>query len=160
FFLRGDMFDFNDEQKMVAQMVRRWSESELAPLNDKLERNEILPFDLMRKLARTFGLPELARGAFERMERRAGEGGAPSSSEDDEAADAGNPTRDPAMGAILAIELSRINPGFCMSFGASVGLAGGAILAKGTWRQKRRWALPLLTVEKIGAWGMTEPGAG
>jgi alkylation response protein AidB-like acyl-CoA dehydrogenase len=47
-----------------------------------------------------------------------------------------------------------------MAFGASMGLAGGAIMGKGTLEQKRRWALPILTWEKIGAWGMTEPGAG
>jgi alkylation response protein AidB-like acyl-CoA dehydrogenase len=33
-------------------------------------------------------------------------------------------------------------------------------MKKGTPRQRRRWALPLLTLEKIGAWAMTEPGAG
>ncbi|HJZ88641.1 MAG TPA: acyl-CoA dehydrogenase family protein [Polyangia bacterium] len=150
------MFDFTDEQKMIAQMVRKWAQAELAPLTDALEKNEILPYDLMRKMARTFGLPELARAAFERMEKKAQAGGQPPADLEEEE----SPTRDPAMGALVTIELSRINPGFCMSFGASVGLAGGAIMAKGTWRQKRRWALPVLTLEKIGAWGMTEPGAG
>jgi len=33
-------------------------------------------------------------------------------------------------------------------------------MAKGTLEQKKRWGLPLLTLEKIGGWGMTEPGAG
>ncbi len=58
------------------------------------------------------------------------------------------------------MELSRVCPGFCLAFGASLGLAGGAIMAKGTLAQKQKWALPILTCEKIGAWGMTEPGAG
>ena len=31
---------------------------------------------------------------------------------------------------------------------------------KGTIAQKERWALPLLTLEKIGAWAITEPGSG
>src|SRR5262249_43615139 len=61
---------------------------------------------------------------------------------------------------LVAIEMSRVNPGFFMSFGAWLGLAGGAIMAKGTPEQKKRWALPILTMEKIGAWAMTEPGAG
>jgi alkylation response protein AidB-like acyl-CoA dehydrogenase len=47
-----------------------------------------------------------------------------------------------------------------MAFGAWLGLAGGAIMAKGTPAQKKRWGLPVLKQEKIGAWGMTEPGAG
>jgi hypothetical protein len=41
-----------------------------------------------------------------------------------------------------------------------MGLAGGAIAGKGTFEQKKRWALPILTWDKVGAWGMTEPGAG
>src|SRR4030095_14312127 len=67
---------------------------------------------------------------------------------------------DPAMSAIVAIELSRICPGFTLAFGASMGLAGGAIVSRGTLEQKKRWGLPIFTLDKIGAWGMTEPGAG
>jgi alkylation response protein AidB-like acyl-CoA dehydrogenase len=47
-----------------------------------------------------------------------------------------------------------------LAFVASTGLAGGAIVNKGSPEQRKRWALPILTLEKIGAWGMTEPGAG
>jgi alkylation response protein AidB-like acyl-CoA dehydrogenase len=64
------------------------------------------------------------------------------------------------MSAIVGIELSRVSPGFAMSFGASLGLCGGAIMKKGTLQQKRRFALPVLTGEKIGAWAITEPEAG
>src|SRR6185436_8831686 len=35
-----------------------------------------------------------------------------------------------------------------------------AILSKGTIRQKERWAPDLLTLDKIGAWAITEPGSG
>ncbi len=62
--------------------------------------------------------------------------------------------------AILMMELSRYCPGFAMSFGASLGLCGGAIVARGTAAQRARFALPVLTMEKIGAWALTEPGAG
>jgi hypothetical protein len=33
-------------------------------------------------------------------------------------------------------------------------------MSKGTTAQKERWALDLLTMEKIGAWAITEPGSG
>ena len=33
-------------------------------------------------------------------------------------------------------------------------------MSKGTIAQKKRWALRLLTLEKIGAWAITEPGSG
>ena len=67
---------------------------------------------------------------------------------------------DPAFGMILAVELARSSPGFLLSFGATLGLAGGAIMSRGTTTQKIRFAQPLFTLEKIGAWAMTEPGAG
>jgi hypothetical protein len=47
-----------------------------------------------------------------------------------------------------------------MGFGVSMGLAGGAIVAKGTADQVEKWGLPLSTVQQIGAWCLTEPGAG
>jgi alkylation response protein AidB-like acyl-CoA dehydrogenase len=44
--------------------------------------------------------------------------------------------------------------------GVSVGLTAGAIMSRGTAAQKERWALPLLTLEKIGSWAITEPNSG
>jgi alkylation response protein AidB-like acyl-CoA dehydrogenase len=150
------MFAFTDEQKMVRQMVRKWIETKLVPVNDALDRNELLPYDLMRDFARSFGLPDMVRAGFERMAARAEK----KTNDDEPGGSVMMGGGDPALQAILAIEMSRINPGFFMAFGAWLGLAGGAIMAKGTLAQKKRWALPVLTMEKIGAWGMTEPGAG
>src|SRR4030095_11176170 len=67
---------------------------------------------------------------------------------------------DPAMSAIVGMEMSRVCPGFTLAFGASLGLAGGAILAKGPLSQKKRCALPILRVGRSGAGGRTEPNAG
>jgi hypothetical protein len=44
--------------------------------------------------------------------------------------------------------------------GVSVGLTSAAINGKGTVEQRERWALDLLTLDKIGAWAITEPGSG
>src|SRR5688572_14832346 len=101
----------------------------------------------MRKLIKTFGMDEMVKAAFAKL------------------TDSSGPTSrgegmDPAMGAIVSMELSRVCPGFTLAFGASLGLAGGAIMAKGSLAQKQKYALPILTGEKIGAWSMTEPGAG
>jgi hypothetical protein len=49
--------------------------------------------------------------------------------------------------AIIAIEMSRINPGLLHAFGALMGLAGGAIMAKGP-RRRRALGPPDLTMEK------------
>jgi alkylation response protein AidB-like acyl-CoA dehydrogenase len=61
---------------------------------------------------------------------------------------------------VLAIEMSRVCAGFALSHGATVGLTAGNIRAKGTDEQKKRWAMPLMKLEKIGAWALTEPQAG
>ena len=148
------MFAFTDEQKMFRQMVRRWVEAKLVPANPALDRNELLPYDLMRDFGRSFGLPDLVRAGFDRMAAKT------ERKKDEEGESVMMGGGDPALQAIIAIEFSRINPGFFMAFGAWLGLAGGAIMAKGTLAQKRRWGLPVLAMEKIGAWGMTEPGAG
>ena len=42
----------------------------------------------------------------------------------------------------------------------SMGLTAAAVMSKGTTAQKKRWARDLLTMEKIGAWAITEPGSG
>ncbi|MGZ3406721.1 MAG: acyl-CoA dehydrogenase family protein, partial [Polyangia bacterium] len=39
-------------------------------------------------------------------------------------------------------------------------LTPAAIMSRGTTRQKERWALPLLTLDAIGSWAITEPGSG
>jgi alkylation response protein AidB-like acyl-CoA dehydrogenase len=44
--------------------------------------------------------------------------------------------------------------------GVSVGLTPASIMSKGTIEQKERWAPDLLTMEKIGAWAITEPNSG
>src|SRR5512143_3364764 len=147
------MFAFSQEHEMVRGIVRKWAESKLAPKVDALEAGEP-PYELMRDLAKTFGLPGMVRAAFDKIEQRAKDGA--SDAKDVKIGGMG----DPALSSILSIELSRLCPGFMLAFGASMGLAGGAIVGKGTFEQKKRWGLPILTWDKIGAWGMTEPGAG
>ena len=149
------MFDFTDEQKMVRKMVRKWVEARLVPAVDALEEEEVTPYELMRDFLQTFGVPEMARAAIDRAEASSGtkrEGGGGS--------EEGMLGRNAAMSAIVGIEMSRVSPGFAMAMGASLGLCGGAIVRKGTTAQRRRFGLPVVTGEKIGAWAITEPGAG
>ncbi len=157
------MFDFTDEQKMMRKALRRWVEQELSPHVDALESEAMLPYVPMRKFLDMFGAGDMARSTLVKLEKRAAAGEAaparPSDGEEDDGP-AGGAMRDPALSAIISIEFSRVSPGFCMAFGASLGLCGGAIMRRGTLAQKKRFALPVLTGEKIGAWAITEPGAG
>jgi alkylation response protein AidB-like acyl-CoA dehydrogenase len=156
------MYQFNEEHEMVRKVIRKWTTAKLEPKLDAFETGAEPPYEAMRDFAKTFGIPDLVRGQFARLEARAKEGAAggaaPSATEQREPQVRG--AGDPVMGALLSIELARVSPGFALAFGASMGLAGGAIMGKGTLEQKKRWGLPILTWDKIGAWGMTEPGAG
>src|SRR5512138_3638613 len=104
------MLDFTDEQKMARQMLRQWCDKELAPHVAKMEKGELLPYDLMRSLIRTFGMDEMVRAQFKRLEEQGEQKGAPR--EKGIGGDAG-------MMAVVSMELSRVCPGFCLAFGAS-----------------------------------------
>jgi alkylation response protein AidB-like acyl-CoA dehydrogenase len=58
------------------------------------------------------------------------------------------------------IELCKCSPGMVTAMGVSVGLTAAAIMSKGTIAQKKRWARDIVTMDKIGAWAITEPGSG
>jgi alkylation response protein AidB-like acyl-CoA dehydrogenase len=150
------MFDFTEEQKMVRHAVRKWVETKLSPSVDALESSEILPYPLISDFIQTFGIDEMARHALVKADKSVGPGS--SSTTDDEGQ--GAMGKNPGMASIVSLEFSRVSPGFAMAFGASLGLCGGAILRGGTLAQKKRFALPVLTGEKIGAWAITEPNAG
>jgi alkylation response protein AidB-like acyl-CoA dehydrogenase len=64
------------------------------------------------------------------------------------------------MRMIPIIELCKYSPGMVTALGVSMGLTANAILSRGTIAQKEKFALPLMTLEKIGAWAITEPGSG
>jgi acyl-CoA dehydrogenase len=151
------MFRLDEQSQMVATMVRGWCTSQLAPKIPALEHGTEMPFELMKKMAKTFGFDAMLGASVQKRiaKLRAGEDTA-ASAEKTLAAGVGNPM----MMHVVVKELSRVSPGFAMGFGVSMGLAGGAIVAKGTADQVEKWGLPLSTVQKIGAWCLTEPGAG
>jgi hypothetical protein len=137
-------------------MMRRFIGSEIVPNLDALEHGDLPPYDILRKLMQTFGLDEMARQRFAKQiaREKAGADAKPERRDGDGAA------HDPGMQLIPIIELCRYCPGMVTAMGVSVGLTAQAILSKGTTAQKERWALDLLTLDKIGSWAITEPGSG
>ena len=156
------MFELTEPQRMMQDMVRQWCDRELRPRLAQLESGELLPYDLMRDLVRQFGLAEVARASLEKRVRKLREGGAEANGGGlgDLLGDADAGGGDPMMFALLAKELCRCSPGFASSWGVSLALAGGAIIGKGTAEQIERYGIPVATLEKIGSWCLTEPGAG
>ena len=147
------MFEWSEEHQMMRQAVRQFIEKEIVPDIDQYEHEGRPPYDALRKMFSTFGIDVAARAGFERrMEREAGGTDADS--------DSGARGGDPAMTLIPTIELSRHCPGMVTALGVSVGLTAAAINAKGTRSQKERWVPDLLSLAKVGAWAITEPGSG
>ena len=160
------MFAWTEQQLMIQGMIRDFVEKEIVPLIDDLEYNGLPPYDILRKLFKTFGMDELAGTRFDKQ------------IEKEEAMARGEETEKPApkttnggavsaealdaaaMGMIPIIEISRHCQGLITAMGVSVGLTGGAIMSKGSLAQKKKYGRELLTLEKVGAWAITEPSSG
>jgi len=149
-------FALSEQQQMVQQMVRQWCERTLLPKLPALEAGELEPWALMREFQRTFGLDQMAASGVKKRIGRLREGDTTPREDLIDSAGGG----DALMSFIVIKELSRASPGFAMGWGVSVGLAGGAIISKGTAEQLERWALPVVSLEKVASWCLTEPGAG
>ena len=156
------MIEWNEQQQMIQKMVRDFVAKEVVPNLDDIEYNGVPPYDILRKMIKTFGMDVMATQNYEKQiarEKAADKNGedAPTKKKDGPSEGAGDQA---AMTMIPIIELSRHAQGLVTAMGVSMGLTGGAIMSKGTIEQKERWALPLLTLEKVGAWAISEPNSG
>jgi alkylation response protein AidB-like acyl-CoA dehydrogenase len=152
------MIEWSEQHQAIRAMVRRFVDEEIKPNLAELEHGSTPPYDVLRKMFRTFGLREMARAQFQKQIERAATGAAAAKPSDvDDDTTSGDAL---AMRLIPIIELSRYSPGMVTALGVSVGLTAGTIMARGTLQQKQRWALDLLTLDKVGAWAITEPQSG
>jgi alkylation response protein AidB-like acyl-CoA dehydrogenase len=130
-------FTFSKEQQLLRKAFREFAEQEVAPRVDEIERSKTgPPADLMRKAAEygIFGVPF----PQEYSGMGAGETGY----------------------CILMEELNRVSPSFATVVGAHIGIGAMSIYLDGTEEQKQTYLVPLAKGEKIGAFALTEPGAG
>jgi len=150
------MIEWTDEDLMIRDAVRGWIEAEVRPNLDALDAGELPPYDLIRGLFKTFGMDEMARSSFaSRIEKE--KAGVGAKGEDREER---GPGGNAAMNMLPIIELCKVSPGLVTAMGVSLGLAAGTIMKRGTVEQKERWGLDLLTMDKVGAWAITEPNSG
>ncbi len=159
------MIEWNEEHQMMRDAVRRFVDTEIAPNIEELEHGDTPPYDVLRKMFRTFGIDEAARQRFSKQIERARNGNSGAHENIGNQAANGNGRANGggdalALQLIPIIELSRYCPGMVTALGVSVGLTAGSINSKGSVEQRERWALDLMTFEKVGAWAITEPGSG
>jgi len=108
------MFQLDEQTQMIAGVIRQWCQSSLAPKIPAFEHGTEMPFELMKKMAKTFGFDAMLGGALrKRLEKmRSGETPDPDKL-------MGEATKNPMMMHVVVKELSRVSPGFAMGFGRS-----------------------------------------
>ena len=152
------MFEWSEELQMVRDAVRTFVDNEIRPHREELEHGDLPPYDLLRKLYKTFGMDQMAADSFDKRiaaeeaqrERSAG-------------------ARERASAAAAAAAGSRCcrssssasaRRAWSPRWACRSGSPSAAIMSKGTIAQKKRWARDILTMDKIGAWAITEPNSG
>src|SRR6266508_6739012 len=129
-------FELTKEQLQMKMSVREFAEAEIAPHVMEWDETQHFPIELQPKLA-DLGLlgilfPETYGGA--------------------------------GLGyveyATAIEELSRVDGSVGISVAAHNSLCSNHIFLFGTEAQKQKYLVPLANGEHLGAWGLTEPGAG
>ena len=128
---------FTDEHEQLRQSARGFIERELAPYAQRWEDEKWFPEEVFAKLAAQWLL------GLKYPEEYGGQGG------------------DYLHEAVLCEEMARIGSGGAAAgIGAHVNIATPPIWKFGTEEQKQRYLVPAVRGERIGALGITEPGAG
>ncbi len=129
-------FDLSEEQQLLRTTVRDFAEKELGPHSREWDEKQQFPSEVFAKLGE-LGL----MGVCWPTEY----GGAALSTLD---------------WALVMEELARVDAGVALSLAAHHSLASAHILLAGSKEQKKRFLTPLAAGEKVGCWGLTEPGSG
>ena len=129
-------FSYNENQQMIADMIRTFGKNEITPNVREWDDNQIFPVEVFKKLG-DLGLmgvlvpTEYGGSGFSYTEY------------------------------VTAIEeLSILDPSIGLSMAAHNSLCTGHILQFGSEDQKKKWLPKLVTAEWIGAWGLTEHNTG
>jgi short-chain 2-methylacyl-CoA dehydrogenase len=129
-------FDLSPEHELVRSTVRTFAEERVAPAAEELDREHRFPYELVRELAELglMGMP---------IPEEYGGGGT-----------------DTLAYAIAIEELTRLDSSVAITVAAHTSLGTMPIFLFGNEEQKREWLPQLASGEKLGAFGLTEPGAG
>lgn len=133
FYLMDELL--TEEERRIRDKVRDFCDREVIPvINDYWERAEF-PFELIPKLAAL----DIAGGSIQGY---------------------GCPGMSNVASGLIALELARGDASICTFFGVHSGLAMSSIAMLGSEEQKQRWLPAMARMEKIGAFGLTEPDHG
>lgn len=129
-------FELNEEQILLRDMVRDFAEKEIAPRIGAFEDKHLFPGEIIQKLAELGLLGMTIPSEY---------GG----------------IKTDYLSLILALEeLSRVSPSVCLIVSVHSSLFCKAILEFGTPAQKQKYLPRAARGEILGAFSLTEPGAG
>lgn len=132
----GVSFQMTDEQLAIRKMVRELAESEIAPRVMEWDESQTFPREVMSRLGELGFLGAIIPAEY---------GGAGLSYVDY---------------VTIVEELSRVDGSVGISVAAHNSLCTNHLYLFGSEEQRRRWVVPLAQGKLIGAWGLTEAGAG
>lgn len=132
----GVSFQMTDEQLAIRKMVREFAESEIAPRVMEWDEAQTFPHEVMSRLGELGFLGAIIPPEY---------GGAGLSYVDY---------------VTIVEELSRVDGSVGISVAAHNSLCTNHLYLFGSEEQRRRWVVPLAQGKLIGAWGLTEAGAG
>jgi glutaryl-CoA dehydrogenase len=121
--------------RQVLQRVREFMEKEIEPVINRYWTREEFPRELIPAIGR-LGVVGMAYQGYG-------------------CAGGGN-----LLDGMVAMELARVDSSMATFFGVHSGLAMGSIYLCGSEEQKQRWLPAMARLEKIGAFGLTEPDVG
>jgi glutaryl-CoA dehydrogenase len=124
-----------DSGRKAVERTREFMAKEVEPVISRLWTREEFPYELIGKFA-GLGITGVAYEGY------------------------GCPGGGPLLDGVIAMELARSDPSISTFMGVHSGLAMGSIYLCGSEEQKQRWLPPMARMEKIGAFGLTEPDVG
>ena len=135
----GDFYNLDlrltEEQREIQLKVRNFMEDEIKPLVNEYWKKDQFPFEIIEKFSKLniVGVPYEGYGC---------------------------PNLPFLMEGIIAQEIARVDVSISTFFGVHSGLAMGSIYLCGSEEQKQEWLPKMQKMEKIGAFGLTEPNVG
>ena len=129
-------FTLSKEHEMARALFKEFAEKEVKPLAQEVDENEAFPRETVEKMAKLgfLGIP---------VPKEYGGQGC-----------------DPLTYAMCVEELSKVCGTTGVIVSAHTSLCCDPIMTYGTEEQKQKYLIPLAKGEKLGAFGLTEPGAG
>ena len=135
----GDFYDVSHtlttEQRELQLKVRKFMETEIKPIVNEYWLKDEFPFQIIPKF-RELNICGVTYNGY------------------------GCPNLPFLMEGVLAMEMARIDSSIATFFGVQSGLSMGSIYICGSEEQKQKWLPQMQKLEKIGAFGLTEPEVG